>query len=66
MTIVTNSHGCPVYFEGAAAEMDAGIRQQLEQNMPGCTAQEFFTAHCERHREVFGQEFLSDTSNPNC
>ena len=44
--------------------MDDDIREELHQELAPCSEQEFFDAYCERHREVFGEDFVCDTPCP--
>ena len=62
---VTNSWGRDdIDFDEAVNLMDDDIREELHQELAPCSEQEFFDAYCERHREVFGEDFVCDTPCP--
>lgn len=49
-------HNTEVYFDVCVALMDDDLREELAQELPPCTEQEFLDAYIERHAKKFGGE----------
>lgn len=61
---VINQYGKELYFAGAVNLMDDDLREQLNDELAPCSAQEFFDAYVNAHAEKFGEDWVLDDPNP--
>ena len=57
MKYIIDQNGNKINYEAAVSLMDDNIREELHGEIAPCTDQEFYDAYCERHKEVYEEEF---------
>lgn len=57
MKYIIDQNGNKIDYEAAVSLMDDNICEELHGEITPCTDQEFYDAYCERHKEVYEEEF---------
>lgn len=57
MKYIIDQNGNKIDFDAAVSLMDDNICEELHGEITPCTDQEFYDAYCERHKEVYEEEF---------
>lgn len=57
MKYIIDQNGNKIDFDAAVSLMDDNICEELHGEIAPCTDQEFYDAYCERHKEVYEEEF---------
>lgn len=57
MKYIIDQNGNKIDYEAAVSLMDDNICEELHGEIAPCTDQEFYDAYCERHKEVYEEEF---------
>lgn len=57
MKYIIDQNGNKIDFDAAVSLMDDNIREELHSEIAPCTDQEFYDAYCERHKEVYEEDF---------
>lgn len=57
MKYIIDQNGNKIDYEAAVSLMDDNICEELHGEIAPCTDQEFYDAYCERHKEVYKEEF---------